>query len=601
MFKIILFLNLYVALFLVVNLSDEKTHLQAMENQSGTSQSKSVSEKPRAIYHAHNMSFKDIILKIPHLAELGFSHIQVSPPQKSRDTYPDTATQSALGIPFSKETGPLKYTGHEKTWWLHYQPEKYEISDPALGTEEDFKELVTQAKKHNMGIIVDLILTHMRAPEHVNGDYFKKAMVNCGIFEWLSEEEKGKEGEVKYPKDPRGYSFDTKAFLAEDMKKLERETIANDIKNCKEEHREKLETLYKALIPDAQKILGIKIETIEELSKHVYPWRIGYQPGSWTSGFGAPALRVNSLNSNTLVARKQKEWIQKLLKLGVSGFRYDAASNLPVFIYEEIKDFAQNQDSFFHYAEIVATGDKVSGVQEWQRHSKIAYSDYQFLDAVKKSLTPSGNFQDLWGTYDAMGDDQITFTATHDTFGLGVAMGGFAFEDIKPPYSSHLISDDHLLGIAVILSMSKGTPLILHNHLQPESAYVGRYETDPTRIVRHGLLFRKAMEEKRALKDYWTYGGDPHNSTLMIERLENEGNTSQGFAVIHKGEHGYSLKEALKHAHNLGGIYKMIEHPTIVVNVSGQGRDAQITIKNGEKELDDLSLSRNALFFVKKF
>ena len=71
--------------------------------------------KAGVIYQAFNMRFRDIKAQLPELQNLGYTYIQVSPPQKSNPS---------------------------PEWWARYQPIDYTIIDSPLGNEKELKELI---------------------------------------------------------------------------------------------------------------------------------------------------------------------------------------------------------------------------------------------------------------------------------------------------------------------------------------------------------------------------------------------------------------------------------------------------------------------------
>lgn len=102
---------------------------------SGSSDNSDVYTPPGdAIVHMFNYPFKLIEQELPYLAETGFKYIQISPPQLSR--------------------GDIE-------WYGRYQPLDYRVIDGPLGTEEELRNLINEASKLQMGIIVDVVLNHM--------------------------------------------------------------------------------------------------------------------------------------------------------------------------------------------------------------------------------------------------------------------------------------------------------------------------------------------------------------------------------------------------------------------------------------------------------
>ena len=90
--------------------------------------------KAGIIYQAFNLRFRDIKAQLPELQKQGYTHIQVSPPQKSNPS---------------------------SEWWARYQPIDHRVIDSPLGTEKELKELIDAAHSRKMKIIIDVVLNHM--------------------------------------------------------------------------------------------------------------------------------------------------------------------------------------------------------------------------------------------------------------------------------------------------------------------------------------------------------------------------------------------------------------------------------------------------------
>lgn len=90
-----------------------------------------------SIVQLFNWKFIKIETFIPQLAEIGISHIHVSPPTLSIDS---------------------------EHWWGRYQPLHYFIIAGPLGYKEDFKSMCNQATKYNISIMIDAVINHMAEP-----------------------------------------------------------------------------------------------------------------------------------------------------------------------------------------------------------------------------------------------------------------------------------------------------------------------------------------------------------------------------------------------------------------------------------------------------
>jgi alpha-amylase len=90
--------------------------------------------KADVIYQAFDEHFQDIKTKLSDLQILGYTYIQVSPPEKSNPSW---------------------------DWWARYQPIDYTTLDGPLGNEQDLKTLIDEAHKKNIKVIVDVVLNQM--------------------------------------------------------------------------------------------------------------------------------------------------------------------------------------------------------------------------------------------------------------------------------------------------------------------------------------------------------------------------------------------------------------------------------------------------------
>jgi len=91
------------------------------------------------IFHAWNMRFDLIEELLPEIAASGFNTIQTSPIGNSIFQFPNRS-----------------YVG---TWWMLYQPIKFEIGN-MLGTEAEFRSLTAAANEMGLRVIVDAIPNH---------------------------------------------------------------------------------------------------------------------------------------------------------------------------------------------------------------------------------------------------------------------------------------------------------------------------------------------------------------------------------------------------------------------------------------------------------
>lgn len=89
------------------------------------------------ILHAWNWSFDTIKENLSEIAEAGYTAIQTSPVQGTKESSMETSK-----------------------WWLLYQPTNFKIGNAQLGTREEFKNMCEEAEKYGIKIIVDVVANH---------------------------------------------------------------------------------------------------------------------------------------------------------------------------------------------------------------------------------------------------------------------------------------------------------------------------------------------------------------------------------------------------------------------------------------------------------
>lgn len=86
------------------------------------------------IIQLFNWRFNDIKAVIPTLNALGYSHVHVSPAQKSNERV--------------------------SQWWGRYQPVDYSVIEGPLGSETEYKQMNDAAASNGIQIIADVVLNH---------------------------------------------------------------------------------------------------------------------------------------------------------------------------------------------------------------------------------------------------------------------------------------------------------------------------------------------------------------------------------------------------------------------------------------------------------
>lgn len=91
------------------------------------------------ILHLFQWKINDIIPELKTIKEQGFDAIQISPIQGTKDS------------------------GME--WWKLYQPINLKIDNEQIGSKKDLINLIQEARKFNLKIIIDIVLRHVAGDE----------------------------------------------------------------------------------------------------------------------------------------------------------------------------------------------------------------------------------------------------------------------------------------------------------------------------------------------------------------------------------------------------------------------------------------------------
>ena len=165
-------------------------------------------EQPVAIFHAFNQQFKDVENFVCTLADQGYSHVQISPAQKSNP-------------------------GNE--WWKRYQPFDYSAIE-GLGSESDLKNLTNKAHSCNVKVIADVVFNHMANLD--GGDGFENLTKYPGLspsdFHTVSSNPGQKPCDINYNDGNRDSELNCWLGGLPDLK------FTDNVKNIQKAHLKKL-------------------------------------------------------------------------------------------------------------------------------------------------------------------------------------------------------------------------------------------------------------------------------------------------------------------------------------------------------------------------
>ncbi|WP_234996125.1 alpha-amylase family glycosyl hydrolase [Pseudobacteriovorax antillogorgiicola] len=343
-----------------VDRSIDWTHLAAIKAQTTSNPPKN----PDIILQAFNMSYEYILENLPQIHEAGYSMIQISPPQRSLDKY---------GI-----------------WWEAYQPIDHRSFNSKYGREDELRQLIREAHARGIRVIADTILNHMADPLrlgvddvlHYNDLYKPEHFINYDLFldrlEFNFLAATSFIDEIDFFLSPeRALSRRFDDFVAQQG--LPRVSPYNL------RSRRSLEALFVRqelpwLYYDLKRLAASKGTDIREINGNLYCSTDAneYQEcrfneafaKSWTQLFGNSALIVRnyyfeltadshpiyenewdnsekvlikwypglpSLNtSHNFVIESHVDLLEKMLRLGIDGFRLDAVKHIPDTYFAEL-------------------------------------------------------------------------------------------------------------------------------------------------------------------------------------------------------------------------------------------------------------------------
>lgn len=262
----------------------------------------------------------------------------------------------------------------------------------------------------------------------------------------------------------------------------------------------------------------------------------------WLNG-DLPDLDLSRPN----VREIQKAHLQKLMDLGVSGFRFDAAKHMePQYVQEYIAFInTMSQGRAWNYLEVIEDAD--TRPEEYTAIAPI--TDFRLCNSLLQAFSLSGDLRSL-RVPNALNDSRsVTFAINHDTDA-----------EINPsfPVCHYANRGDGVLAIAYVLARESGTPLILGK----DNLHVP--------YVKFGVNFRRIMQQrgtegKNVKKNVLAVINS--STLLMMER------GSEGFAVINKAAEKLDLPVLDLTLTNLEGCYRELRNNfTVAIERRGDGK-----------------------------
>lgn len=114
-----------------------------------------VSAQPPVVVQLFDWNFAEISEVLPALAEVGYTHIHLSPVQKNVEN------------------------GH---WWGKYQPLDYRVIEGPMGSREELVALASAAEALGLALIVDVVLNHLAGSPYVSVEQGRLAATDYADF-----------------------------------------------------------------------------------------------------------------------------------------------------------------------------------------------------------------------------------------------------------------------------------------------------------------------------------------------------------------------------------------------------------------------------------
>lgn len=264
---------------------------------------------------------------------------------------------------------PMKSYQHKSgtPWWQRYQPQDYRVIDNQLGNTEDFTKMINVLSELNLLVYIDVVFNHMANESKQRLD-------------------------LQYP-----CSADLKVYRNQ-SRYYQKQRLFGDLSQPLFDEEDFVEAFG---------ILDWKDK-----------WQV--QNGRITGGphdQGLPTLR-----SNAHVVEQQRSYLLAMKKLGVKGFRIDAAKHMTIEHLKKVwsEDIAHDVHIF---GEIITDGGATREeyrifLQPYLEETRLGAYDFPLFQTLYNALQPTGSLTSLIDPYcfgHALSKERaITFAITHD-------------------------------------------------------------------------------------------------------------------------------------------------------------------------------------------
>ncbi|MFM7395271.1 MAG: alpha-amylase family glycosyl hydrolase [Cyanobium sp.] len=304
------------------------------------------------------------------------------------------------------------------------------------------------------------------------------------------------------------------------------------------------------------------------------PGRSGYDDSNRESELGCWLGSLPDLVFTANVKRIQKDHLDRLLRLGIDGFRFDAAKHMPPQVLKEYVDHVDGRSHrrTWNYLEVIQDADTRGQDYAWIA----AVTDFVLYGSLRRAFSWGGDLRSLPAV--ALADPRsVTFGRSHDN----LAEIRVRRQDALDPWSD---AADAWLASAYVLARQDGTPLVL----------AGDAAAAP--YLSAGALFRRILaargREGRNVSETILRPID-RSTVLLLQR------GAEGFAVINKGADRFDQPVLDLTLSDLEGCYRELRSGSTMA-VERRGPKKFVT-RWGSWSRGGLALEpRDALFFVRE-
>ncbi len=322
---------------------------------------------------------------------------------KYADIAEKAAEISRLGYKTVLASPPMKSLKREDgtEWWQRYQPQDYRVIDNQLGNTEDFATMIEVLNQYDIRVYADVVFNHMANEAYLRSD-------------------------LNYPS------------------QVDRESY--------QKNRQKYQKL--TLFGDLSQPLFTEDDFVEAFGIKDWKDKWQVQNGRITGGQKDPGLPT--LRDNDHVVASQQAYLKALKKMGVCGFRIDAAKHMT--LEHLCKVWTEEIMEGVHiFGEIITDGGATKEeyelfLQPYLENTDLGAYDFPLFNTVFQAFQPQGDMRSLINPYtfgQALSHSRaITFAITHDIPNNDV------FRDLV------MDEESEWLAYCYILGRDGGVPLI---------------------------------------------------------------------------------------------------------------------------------------------